>query len=205
MIEWLKANAGKHVEALVIAVALVFGGRLYLQEHDARMQADAQVKAAQTAIDSLQKQQTAVQTQAAKEVVVLQERAASVQTAPQAVQALQSDPQVKAVLPDLAALPDSPNVSVNSLDLFKGANQCEQCAVNLAAEQKQLDLQKQIDVQKDTEIAALRKKPSFLHRFLGAAKVVGCSAAGGALGGLTKSAEGAAVGAATGAAVCQMF
>lgn len=206
IVNWLKANGAKHLEALVIAGALVFGGRAWLQEHDARLQADTQVKSAQSAIDSLKAQQNTVRQEADKQVIVLQKEAAAVQTAPQAIQALQKDPEVKAALPTLETVPNAPDqVQVNALDLFKGVNKCEQDAVNLGACTKELDLQKQIDTQKDTQITALKKKPGFWSRLGKGAKIVGCSAAGGALGSLAKSPQGAAIGAAAGAGVCQIF
>ena len=206
LINWLKANAGKHIEALVIAGALIFVGRMWLQEHDARLQADTQVKTAQAAIDTLKQQQSVIAQAAKVQIVTLREQAATVQTPVQAVQALQKDPEVKTVLPTLETVPDAPDmVKVNALDLFKGVNQCEQDAVTATSCTKELDIQKQIDTQKDVEITALKKKPGFFKRLLKGAKVVGCSAAGGYLGGLTKNPQGAAIGAAAGAGVCQAF
>jgi hypothetical protein len=205
LIEWLKANAAKHVEALVIAAVLVFAGRIFLQEHDARIVADAQVKAAQSTIDDLKKQQTEVEKVAKAQVIVLQKEAVAVKTGPQAIESLDNDPQVKAVLPSLTPVPDEPGiVQVNALDLFKGVNACEQNSVNLGACSKELDIEKQIDGQKDDQIVALKKKPSFLRRLGKAALVVGCAAGGGAAGSLAGG-RGAAIGAAAGAGVCQMF
>jgi hypothetical protein len=73
----------------------------------------------------------------------------------------------------------------------------KECADNLV-------LQKQIDLEKDAEVQA-EKKPGFLSRLGKGLKVVGCSAAGAAIGGLTKSAAGPAIGAAAGAGLCQAF
>ena len=206
LLNWLKANTGKHLEALVIAGAIVFVGRIYLQEHDARLRADAEVKTAQTEITDLQKQQSAVQQAAKTQVVVLQQKAAEVKTAPEAVTALQSDAQVKTALPSLTQLPDAPDqLKVNSLELFRGVSKCEQDAVQLGACTKTLDLQKQITTEKDTEITVLKRKPSFWHRLGKALKIIGCAGAGAAIGGLTKSASGAAIGGAAGAGLCQAF
>lgn len=209
ILNWLKANAVKHLEALAIAGALVFAGCMWLREHDARIQADAQVKTAQSAIDGLQKQQAQVAQAAKSQVVILQKEAAAVQTPAQAITALQSPalpvPANSAPL-DVTALPSAPDkVAVSALPLFQDLNTCKQDEVNLGACTQELTIQKQIDTQKDTEITALKKKPGFWTRLVKGAKVVGCSAAGGALGSLTKSPQGAAIGAATGAGVCQMF
>ena len=178
MITWLKENAGKHLEALVIASALVLGGHFYLTEHDARVKADATVKAAQTTIDTLQKTQTAVQQTAAREVIVLQKEAATVKTAPQAEAALKADTAVTAALPSMEVVPDAPGkVEVDAVELFKGVNKCEIDAVNVGACTKELDIEKQITTQKDTEIVALKKKPSFWHRAKDTAITLGIGAA----------------------------
>jgi hypothetical protein len=206
ILTWLKANAAKHVEAIIIASALIFVGRMWLQEHDARTKADATVKTAQVQIDTLAKQQTATAQAAKVEVTILQKQADAVKTAPQAVQALQKDPEVKAVLPSLTTVPDAPDtVKVNALDLFKGVNQCEQDAVNVGACTKELTIQKQITTEKDVQIVALKAKPKFLHRLAKAGKVIGCSAAGGFVGSYLKGGQGAAIGAAAGAGICQAF
>lgn len=205
ILQWLKTEGGKHLEGLIIAAVLVFGGRMWLQDHDARIQADAKVNAAQSTIDGLKTQQGTVEKAAAAQVIVLKQEAATVQTPAQAVIALEKDPEVKAALPSLASVPNAPDeVQLNALDLFKGVNKCEQDSVNLGACTQELSIQKQIDVQKDSEIAAEKKKPGFLSRLGKGLKVIGCAGAGGALGSLAGS-KGAAIGAATGAGVCQMF
>jgi hypothetical protein len=200
---WLKANAGKHIEALIIAGALVFFGRLWLQEHDARLQADAADKTAETTIASLQKQQTQV-TQAAKiQVVQLQAAAQAVQTPAEAFKAL---PEVEPVPLHADTLPTEPErATVDVLPLYQTLNACKQDAVNLAACTTTLDLEKRITTQKDVEITALKKKPNFFHRLGKVAKVVACAGAGGAAGGYLKGGSGAAIGAAAGAGVCQLF
>ncbi len=209
LIDWLKANAGKHIEALVIAGALIFVGRLWLQEHDARLQADATVKTAQTTIDAIKQQQTAVRQTAAKEVIVLQKEAAAVKTPAQAVTALTrpSADMAPVVAPlEVTALPDAPDqVAVEALPLDKVLNGCRQDSVNLTACTKELSLEKQIDAQKDVQITALKAKPNFWHRLGKAAKVIGCAGAGGAVGSYLKGGQGAALGAAAGAGICEAF
>lgn len=205
ILTWIKNNAGKHVEAIVIAGALVLAGRVYLQEHDARLKADAEVKTAQSTIADLQAQQNAVAKDTAAKLAPLQAQAKAVQTPAQAVAAVTA-PSWEPVQLQAEAIPDAPErVSVEALPLFQNENECQQNAVNLTACQKTLDLQKQIDGQKDAEIAAYKKRPSFLSRLGHAAKVTGCAALGGAVGGLTKTPQGAAIGAGMGAAVCQAF
>lgn len=210
MIQWLKDNASKHIEALVIAGALVFFGRMYLQEHDARLQADTQVKAAQTAIDSIQKQAAALQAVASQKVVVLQKEAATVKTPEEAVQVVTTPERLATVAPPLdvkpEALPGDPGrVSVEALPLYQDFSTCKQCSVELDATKQALDLQKAVDKDKDVQITALKKKPGFGQRMLKGLKVIGCAAGGAAIGGLTKTPQGAAVGAAAGAGLCQAF
>lgn len=202
ILSWLKANAAQHAEAILIAAALIFVGRLALQEHDARLKADATVKTAQTAIDSLQKQQATVAQAAKVEVTVLQKEASSVQTPQQAMAALEVPPadMAQVVTPlDVQALPDAPGrVSVDALPLDKTLNACRQDGVNLGACTKELEFQKGITTQKDLQITALKQKPSFWHR------VLSCSVRGG-VGAAAGGGTGAAYGGATGARNGAMF
>ena len=205
ILAWIKTNGGKHIWAIAIAAALILGGRLWLAEHDASLQADATVKAAQAQIDALKSQRTTIAKAAQLQVTVLQKQADAVKTAPEATAALQQDAEVKTALPSLAVLPDSPGkVQVDALELFKGVNKCEQDSIQLGACVKELDIQTQIDTKKDEQITALKKKPGFWKRMGKAAKVIGCAAGGGAAGSLA-GAKGAAIGAAVGAGVCQAF
>jgi hypothetical protein len=203
---WLKAKAVNHAVGIAVALVLLFAFRMYLVEREARMKADATVKAAQSQIDSLKAQQNTVAQTAHVKTQALQKKAAAVKTPEAAVKALEADPEVQRELPTLVTLPDAPDkVEVSALDLFHGVNECEQDAVNLDACTKELSIQQQIDTQKDTQITALRARPGFWHRLGKGLKVIGCAGAGGALGSLTKTAEGAAVGAAAGAGLCQAF
>lgn len=201
IVDWLKANAGKHVESLVIAGALLFGGRMWIQDHDARLQADAAVKTAEANVKALQAQQVKVVKDTQTKVVVLQQKSAAVDTPVKAVAALpEAAPELKA-----EPLPDTPDkVAVDALPLFKDINQGQQCAVELQGCQAALTLQKSIDGEKDTEVKAEAKKPGFFHRLGKGLKVVGCSAGGAAVGSLAGS-KGAAIGAAVGAGACQAF
>lgn len=206
LLAFLKANAGHFIGAALLCVALL-GFRSWLTEHDARLVADGAVKTAQAQVATLQAQQATV-TQAAKvQIVQLQAAAVAVKTAPEAIAALplvETPDAVKAL--DVQTIPDSPDrVSVNAVPLYDEANSCKQTEVDGAACATKLALQVQIDEDKDEEIAALKKKPGFWKTFGKTAKVIGCSAAGGAAGGYFKGAEGAGVGAAMGAGLCQMF
>jgi hypothetical protein len=203
ILNWLKTYAATHVGYLVIIGVVLFAGRMYMQEHDARVKADATVKTAHTAIDGLQKQQSVTAQTAKVEVTVLQKQAEAVRTTPEAVAAL---PSVETQPLNAEIVPDAPSrVAVDAVPLFQELSVCKQCSVKLDAAGKELDLQKQITAQKDVQIAALKKKPGFMTRVVKGLKVVGCAGAGAAAGSITKTAEGAAIGAAAGAGVCQMF
>jgi hypothetical protein len=202
LIDWLKTYAATHVGYIVIVAVVLFAGRLYLQEHDARVRAEDTVKTAQTAIQGLQKQQSAVAQTAKVEVTVLQKEAAAVKTAPDALAAL---PNVTDRPLNAEPVPDAPSkVSVDAVPLFQELSICKQCGVNLDAKTKELDIEKQIAAEKDVQIAALKKRPGFMTRVVKGLKVVGC-AAGGAAAGSLAGGKGAAIGAAAGAGVCQMF
>jgi hypothetical protein len=196
--DWVK----QHAPALAVAGVLVFGGRFALMEHDARLKADAAVASAEASVKSLQSQQATVTKQASTRVIVLQQKAAEVDTPAKAISALpEAAPEIEPI-----ALPDEPErVSVKAEPLYQDLNQAAQDKVELKACSDNLALQKQIDQEKDLEVKAEKKKPGFFHRLGKGLAVVGCSAAGGALGGLSKSAAGPAIGAAAGAGLCQMF
>jgi hypothetical protein len=176
---FLKANAG-HVIGFLLLVAVVIGFRSYMAEHDARLVADGQVKTAQATIETLKQQQNNVTKAAQVQVTVLQKEAAAVKTAPEAIASL---PSVSAVPLEPEALPDEPlKVAVDAVPLYQELNSCKQCTVNLDASTKKMDLQLQIDAEKDTEIAALKKKPSFWRRVGTTAKTVGIGVGIGAVG-----------------------
>lgn len=196
----------------ILAAVVTAGSIAFVNEHNTRLQADAKVKAAQAEIVDLQKQQSAVREAATAKVVILRKQAATVDTPEKAVAALIAPtPEEKAVPVEAAPLavsviPDAPGrVAVDALPLYQTVNACRQDVVQLNACTQELSLEKAISGKKDEQITTLKGKPSFWHRVGHAAKVTGCAALGGAVGGYFKSTEGAAIGAAAGAGACQMF
>ena len=208
ILTYLRTTAGKHVFGIALVVSAVFVGRVYLQDHDARIAADAAVKTAQSTIDGLKAQQAQVGKVAQAQVIVLKQEAATIRTPTEAVTALTTPAtaaQVDATPLNVEALPDAPTrVSVDALPFYGKLSECAQDTVNLSACSQELTLQKQITAQKDVEITALKKKPSFLHRLGKAAKIIGCAGAGAAAGSLA-GVKGAAIGGAAGAGICQAF
>jgi hypothetical protein len=202
LIDWLKANAAKHIEALVIAGALIFAGRMWLQEHDARLNADLHVQQAEDSISKLLVEQDHVEKNTQTKVVILRDKLAEVDTPAKAIVAIpEQAPELKA-----EPLPDAPDmVAVKAVPLFKDLNKGQQCAVELEGCQQSLALQKAIDVERVQEVKAEGKKPGFFKRLGHAAKVTTCAGIGGGAGGAIQGGKGAAIGAAVGALVCQAF
>jgi hypothetical protein len=199
-VKW-KEYAKQHIPALIVAAVIVFGGRLWLLDHDARLKAEASVKQAEANVQALQAQQKTVTKAVTAKLVVLHDKAVSVDTPQKAITATaETAPEL-----DATALPDTERVSVKAEPLYQDLNEAAQNKVKLDGCEDSLNLQKQITAEKDKEAIAERKKPTFLHRLGKAAKVVGCAGAGGLLGGFSKQPGGAGIGAAAGAAVCQMF
>jgi hypothetical protein len=176
---FIKTNAG-HILGFLLLVVAVIVFHSWLGEHDARLVADGQVKAAQATIDTLKSQQSALTEAAKVEVTVLQKAAAEVKTAPEAIAAL---PSVAVVPIEAEAIPDAPDrTSVLAVPLYQDLNSCKQCTVNLDATTKKLNLQVEIDAEKDTEITALKKKPGFWHRVKETSITLGIGAGIGAVG-----------------------
>lgn len=171
-----------HVFYVCLIVVFSLAGYYWVQEHDARVvaeqvakQSEADVKTLQASVQTLQQQITSNDAKAAADKAALLKALAAVKTPAQAV----------AALPDVSNLPlhsrisvDNPTqVSVDAVPLFQELNQCKQDAVDLTACRSDLTAQKQIDADKDkqladknTEIAALKKKPSVWKRVLGRIK-----------------------------------
>lgn len=188
--------------AAIIAAFLLLAGHSWLQEHDARLLAEATVKQSEAQITVLQAQQKQVDAAAKVKVTALQNRAEEVKTAPEAIAAL---PEVTDAPLKPEPLPDAPDaVKVDAVPLYQALNTCDQDKTNLEACAAKLGDEQKITVQKDAEIEALKKHPGFWHRLGRGAKVTLCAGAGGGLG-FVKGGEGAAIGAAAGALVCQLF
>jgi hypothetical protein len=191
MKQYLQSSFVKHLLFVAALVAVFIVGRSWLQEHDARLNAEATVRNAQTAIVSLQAQKADVAKTAQAQVVILQREAAAVTTAPQAVAAL---PTVEApgvnihaeALQDAPATATTPavegRIAVDAVPLYQELNVCKQDAVKLDACTKELAIGEAIGKQKDIQIVALRAKPSFWHRVETAAKIGGAIAAAGGIG-----------------------
>ncbi len=149
---------------VAVSVALVLG-HSWMAEHDARLLADAQIKASEVTIKNLQDHQAATDAAATQKVQTIVKVVHDAVTPAQVVAAL---PQVDAqIATDLSAhtAPDNPTaVEVNAPALIDVVGDLKTSQVQLGACQSDLADEKNIVVQKDTEITALKRKPSFWAR-----------------------------------------
>jgi hypothetical protein len=189
---------------LVWIVAVVIGGigiHTYIQEHDARVKAEATLKADEGQVATLQQQITAntqtiaqLQTQIqnrdaqnAKVIASLTKQRATAVTPPQQVTVLQTE----AKLPEpITSIPNSVDWRLPANDvapLFGAVNDGLQAEANLATCTDDLSDTKKASAAKDgiaaaqvaqlalkdNEIAVLKKKPAFWHRVGSTLKKVG--------------------------------
>ena len=158
---------------VAVAVALVIG-HIALSEHDARMAADATIKVSQANIASLQQQIASRDAQLAQKVQVITKIVHDLPPNPTPGQIVAVIPQLTDAPLNARAIPgDLVNISVAALPLVQVL---EQAALDHAANltcQGDLKDQKAISAQQNAEIAALKKKPSFLNRVKHVAEAVG--------------------------------
>jgi hypothetical protein len=172
IINYLKAQAARHVMGIGISIIVIAVGASWLKEHDARILAEATVKQSQDRVSVLQQDREDIRKAGEAAIAKLQRQAETVKTPAQAIAAL---PQVSPLPLNPAPLPDAPNaVRVDALPLFQTLNKCQQCEANLATAQAVIEKDKEIGAEKDKQIAALSHKKSFWKRAL---KYGGCGAA----------------------------
>jgi hypothetical protein len=169
-----KAWILSHLCWIILIGALYFGFTVWLAEHDQRMAADAAIKVSQANIEQLQQQIKDRDAQLAHKVSIITKIVHDLPPNP-------TPGQIVAVIPQLTDAPlnarviagDALNVSVAAGPLVQVL---EQAALDHAANltcQEDLTGQKAISAQKDKEIAALKKKPSFVSRVKRVAEAVG--------------------------------
>jgi len=166
------------VWVVAVAVALVIG-HVALSEHDARVKAEASIKASEATVASLQQQIAANNAQAAKTVQVIVKTVSDVKTPAQAVAAI---PTLTDTNLNARVAPDNPSaVEVDAIPLIEVLGQCKVDHVNLDACSQNLKAETEIVAQKNNEISALKKKPAFLTRVKHVAETVGFGIAVGLL------------------------
>jgi hypothetical protein len=171
-----------HIFYLVIILMLCFGGHEFIQEHDARMAAENQIKISQVTITDLQQQIVARDKQATAAQKVIVKVIHDVQTPAQAVSAL------PAVVTEPLPAPVTSNTSgdmiipaADVVQIFDQLGDDKLCRSELVTASADLADTQAIVVQQTTEIKALKKKPSFWKRVKHDAKLIGI---GTAIGGL---------------------
>lgn len=171
MVLWLEAYVKTHLFYLVLIAGGVFGAHVWLQEHDARVKADGVIKQQEVLVTTLQQQIAANDAQAAAKVQTVVKIVHDAVTPAQVVQAA---PKLTDVPLNTRLAVDNPSqVSIDAVPFVALLGQAKVDAVNLAACTVDLKAETAIVAAKDTEIVALKKKPKFLRRVLGAAKAVG--------------------------------
>jgi hypothetical protein len=163
----------------VVAALVLLGGYAWLQEHDARIKADAIVKASQATITALTADKATIQKATDTKVVVIQQRAAAVKTPTQAILAM---PTVTNAPLNARPLPDMPTaVAVEALPLFQELSACRVTDAKLDGCNALRAKDAGIIAEKDTQIKALKSKGSFMHRVVQTAEVLAVGAAIGYL------------------------
>jgi len=155
---------------VAISVALLMG-HAWLGEHDARVRAEADIKASQATVVNLQQQIAANNAQAAKTVQVIVKTVSDVKTPAQAVAAI---PTLTDTNLNARVAPDNPSaIEVDAILLIEVLGQCKVDRVNLDACSQNLKAETEIVTQKDAQIAILKRKPKFWSRVSSTLKKVG--------------------------------
>lgn len=167
-----------HVAYIVMLILTVlglgYGTHILLQEHDARVQAEATIKVSEAQIKTLQQQIADRDAQAQKQQQVIVKVIHDTTTPQQAVSAM----------PDIVNVPLSKPVTLDTtgdmvippadiIPIFDQLADDKLCRSQLATASADLTDTKAIVVQKNNEIAGLKKKPKFWSRVKSDAEKVG--------------------------------
>jgi hypothetical protein len=204
MTAFIEKNFGKLLAGMAVFLFLAFGVSLALREHDARILADQHVKESAARVVDLENQVKGKDAEMSSKLAALKKIRDAVKTP---AQALAEIPKLTDVPLNVRPLPDSPSeVAVQAVPLFQDLAQCKDTSIRLSACTAKLALQSQITGEEKGQVTALKNRGgSFWQRFGRGAKVIGCAAGGGAIGGLSKQPGGAAIGAGVGAGLCSIL
>jgi small-conductance mechanosensitive channel len=153
---------------ILLAIAILFA-HFWMQEHDARVIAEQQIKAHEVNVKALQAQVVDTQAQADRTVAAIRARVVFVKTPTQAVAAI---PEMSAIPLNATPAPDN-RVTVDAVPLFQELAQCKEDAVQLAACRTEATAKDAIIVNTRAEVVVLKKKPALLKRIKNVAKAVG--------------------------------
>ena len=171
MLAWLEKYALTHLTYIALIAIGAVGIRAYIQEHDQRILAEAAIKTSEAQVKDLQAQIVAVNAAAAQKVQTIVKVVHDAATPAQAIAAI---PQVSNAPLNPEVVPTEPaKVSVDALPLLQELAQGKEDHIALEACQQTSALKDQQLAAKSSEVAALKKKPSFWHRVAGTLKAVG--------------------------------
>lgn len=164
-----------HLFYWIIAALALFAFHTWLQEHDARLLAETQVKQSEEVVTDLRSQiaSRATETAAAKQVIIRE-----VHDAATPAQQIALIPKLAEVPLNPAPLPDAPSaVKVELAPLIAQLAKCKDDAISLGAcRQDTLSLDS-IIFEKEKEVKALGQKPGFWKRLVSDSRKIGVGAA----------------------------
>lgn len=158
----LKSHVATHVFYIVGIAFMVLCGRIWLQEHDARMATDAKLAVSQKQEQALQAQITQLNAQAAVKVAAVKKQVAAIKTTPQAIAAIPSLSSLPLMERAIPAIPDA--VAVNAVALAQELGECKEAEINLGACEQTNTRMAEIHTEDQQQIMVLRKKPKFWRR-----------------------------------------
>lgn len=167
-----------HLVYWIVGAVALFAFHSWLQEHDARLLAETQVKQSEEVVTDLRAQIASrkEQTEQQKQVIIREVHDAVTPT------------QQIALIPKLTEIPLNPvklsdqAVQVDIQPLVEQLEKCKEDAIELGACRQDTINLDAIVFEKEREINALGKKSGFWHRLAADAKKIGIGAAiGGAL------------------------
>lgn len=160
-----------HIFYIVLIIVSIIAVHIWIQEHDARKQAEQSVKIAETQVKDLQAQIQAVNAASQKQVQVVVKTVAAAKTPAQVVSTV---PQLTDAPLNARVSIDNPNqVSVDSQPFIQLLGQCKEDSLSLGACQKTEALQTEQLAEKDKEVASLKAKPKFWARVKARIKTFG--------------------------------
>jgi hypothetical protein len=165
-----------HLFYWILGAVALFAFHAWLQEHDARLQAQTQIKQSEEVVTDLRSQIASrkEQTDQQKQVIIREVHDAA--TPAQQIE----------LIPKLAEVPlnpvrlDDQKVQVDIQPLVEQLGKCKEDAIELGACRQDTINLDAIVFEKEREIKALHNKPGFWHRLASDAKKVGIGMAVGA-------------------------
>jgi hypothetical protein len=164
-----------HLFYWIIGAVALFAFHTWLQEHDARLLAETQVKQSEEIVTDLRSQiaSRATETAAAKQVIIRE-----VHDAVTPAQQIELIPKLAEVPLNPAPLPDAPSaVKVELAPLIAQLAKCKEDAISLGACRQDTINLDSIVFEKEREIKALSHKSGFWKRLASDSRKIGFGAA----------------------------